>query len=88
VVPSARAIVSEDHDQVMLDVVETYVNAPDHVGGTEPFIKTPGFDGSMRFPVNAPEVTRAKFVPSVIWLSMLHPWLGPSEASASRFIAS
>jgi hypothetical protein len=30
-VSSARAIVSEDHDHVMLDVVETYVNAPDHI---------------------------------------------------------
>ena len=69
-------------------VVEAYVNAPDHVGGTEPFISTPDFDGST-FPfVSAPEATRAKFVPSVIWLSRLQPWFGPSDAPARRFSAS
>jgi hypothetical protein len=46
-VPSAREIVSPLQDHVMLVVVETYVNAPDHVGGTEPFIRTPAFVGSI-----------------------------------------
>ncbi len=64
------------------------MKAPDHVGGTEPFISTPDFEGSILFAVSAPEATRAKFEPSVIWSSRLQPWFGPSEAPAMRFSAS
>src|SRR5579864_1156905 len=49
----------------MLDVVLVYVNAPDHVGGTDPFIITPVFDGSTLFSVSASAETRAKSAPSV-----------------------
>ena len=58
VVPSARAIVSADQLQVIVAVAETYVNAPDHVGGTEPFISTPVLVGSIFPAVVAPELTR------------------------------
>src|SRR5690348_5134395 len=49
----------------MLDVVLMYVNAPDHVGGTEPRISTPDFVGSTLFDVRAAEETHAKSAPSV-----------------------
>ncbi|MGA8768695.1 MAG: hypothetical protein WB559_16895 [Candidatus Acidiferrales bacterium] len=64
------------------------MNAPDHVGGTEPRISTPDFVGSIFPAVSAPAATRAKFAPSVIWLSRLQPWFGPSDAPARRFSAS
>jgi len=57
----------------MLDVVDAYVKAPDQVGGTEPFIRTPALVGSIWPEVSAPVDTRAYSVPSVIWLSMLQP---------------
>src|SRR6185437_840397 len=63
--PSARRIARPFHDQVMLEVVLTYVNAPDHVGATEPRISTPDFAGSTLFFVSAPAETRAKSSPSV-----------------------
>jgi hypothetical protein len=86
--PSAREIASPDQDHVMVFVVETYVNAPDHVGGTEPFISTPGFVGSILFDVSAAAATRAKFAPSVTWSSSDQPWFGPSDELARRFSAS
>ena len=45
-------MVSPDHDHVTPAVVETYVNAADHDGGTEPFIRTPDFEGSTLFEVS------------------------------------
>ncbi|MGC2736347.1 MAG: hypothetical protein WA274_00525 [Candidatus Acidiferrales bacterium] len=59
VVPSARAIAKDVQLHVIEFVVETYVNAPDQVGGTEPFINTPVFVGSIFPPVIAPVTTRA-----------------------------